>query len=165
MSLGFPIDSVLADWIALLTATTLTSHWHRENDHFLQLSNGLGGRAPDTSSENTTDNRWLNVCQDMGRRKMCPWQLKRFWIEHDLFWQLVLYQWLFFSQADKEARTQRYTQDENIFFKRSTWRIEKQASGRREGITLSRLMCTLWGWPGPPCRFPVTCTPALLLSA
>lgn len=30
---------------------------------------GKGGGAADRSDENTTDNCWLNVCQDMGGRE------------------------------------------------------------------------------------------------
>lgn len=60
---------------------------------------GGGGGGWHESTENTTDNCWLNVCQDMGGRKTCPWHLKRFWIEHNLFWQLVLYHWLFWRHT------------------------------------------------------------------
>lgn len=90
------------------------------------------GRAWDTSTRNTTDNCWLNVCQDMGRRKICPWQLKRFWIEHDLFWQLVLYQWLLSSffcasrHISKHTHTHTHTSRQKHVLLRNSHCIENK---------------------------------------
>lgn len=69
-SLRFPADSA-SNCRALLTATTLTSSWHTGKTttfYNFQMARGLAG---DTSAENAADNRWLNVCQDMGRGRKC----------------------------------------------------------------------------------------------
>lgn len=91
MSLRLPIDRLQLNSTADCNNTDLPLTQRK-----WPLSTTLGmawGVAWDTATENTTDNCWLNVCQDMGGRKMCPWHLKQFWIEHDLFWQSVLYHW------------------------------------------------------------------------
>lgn len=99
------------------------------------------GGARDTGTENTTDNCWLNVCQDMGRRKMCPWQLKRFWIEHDLFWQFYIND---FFRGQTRAHT---LEDKNIFFK-GTWVKNKRGiEDEKNNLVTSDVLSG--GWPGP----------------
>lgn len=76
-SLRLPTDSPSSGG-ALLTATTLTSSWHSGKTTTFYNFWMAWGLAGDTGAENTTDNRWVNVCQDTGRGgETCPWHLKR----------------------------------------------------------------------------------------